>query len=47
MVLWGAGIGIVLFILGMAYINQTNAELQVKLMECTINLGKSAVVVGK
>ena len=35
----------ILFILGLAYINQTNSEIQTALMQCTVELGRSATII--
>jgi len=39
------GMGVV-FIIGITYINQTNAELQTELAKCAIELGRSVTVIG-
>lgn len=47
MVLIILGITIALFFIGMTYLNQTTAEVQVELMKCTLELGKSVTVIGE
>lgn len=47
MLIWGLIGSVILVIIGISYINQTNSELQVQLAQCAIDLGKSATVVGQ
>jgi hypothetical protein len=47
MLVWGLIGAVILVIVGISYINQTNSELQVQLAQCAIDLGKSATVVGQ
>lgn len=46
MLIWGLIGAVILFFLGMTYLNQTTAEVQTELMKCTLELGKSVTVIG-
>jgi len=47
MLIWGLIGAVILFIIGMTYLNQTTAEVQTELMKCTLELGKSVTVIGE
>jgi hypothetical protein len=46
MLIWGLIGAVILFLIGMTYLNQTTAEVQTELMRCTLELGKSVTVIG-
>lgn len=46
MLIWGLIGAVILFIIGMTYLNQTTSEVQTELMKCTVELGKSVTVIG-
>ena len=47
MLIWGLIGAVILFLIGMTYLNQTTAEVQMELMKCTIDLGKSVTIIGE
>lgn len=47
MLIWGLIGTVILFLIGMTYLNQTTAEVQTELMRCTVELGRSVTVIGE
>lgn len=47
MLVWGLIGSVILVIIGISYVNQTNSELQVQLATCALDLGKSATVIAQ